>query len=119
MAICDVTFSELRIKDVVSVCDCKKLGRVIDVVIDLKTGMVRGIIIPGSRRMSLFRAPEDIFIPWRNIIRIGNDVILVETLQKPPKDCKVADNDFDEEFPGHLFKELKIKSKGCKCDSDD
>lgn len=116
MAICDVTFSELKIKDVVSICDCKKLGKVIDVVIDLKTGPVRGIIIPGSRRFSLFRAPEDVFIPWRSIIRIGNDVILVET--KVSKDCH-GDKDFDEELPKHLFKELKVKSKGCKFGDED
>ncbi|MDD4002906.1 MAG: YlmC/YmxH family sporulation protein [Clostridia bacterium] len=108
MAICDVTYSELRIKDVVNICDCKKIGRIVDVVIDLKTGIVKGIVVPGSKRLSIFRAPEDIFIPWRNILRIGNDVILIKIAPKISKDCSSDDKCDDDEIPKHLFKESDL-----------
>lgn len=100
MAICDTTFNELRIKDVVNVCDCKKLGRVIDVVVDLKTGRVKGLILPGCKGFGIFRHPEDIFIPWKNIVRIGNDVILVEAMSKDPKpiNAKLCDDDCKDDL---------------------
>lgn len=87
MAVCDATFNELKCKDVINICDCKKLGRICDIVIDLRTGRVRGLVLPGSRGFNIFKCPDDIFIPWKNILRIGNDVILVEIFQRL-RDCK-------------------------------
>jgi YlmC/YmxH family sporulation protein len=111
MAICDTTFNELRAKDVVNVCDCKKFGRIIDVVIDLKTGRVKGIIIPGCKGLGIFRQPEDIFIPWKNIVRIGGDVILIEVTAKNPKPIgKLCDDDCKIEFGS---KNLRFFDDGC------
>ena len=103
MAICDVTYTELKAKDVVNICNCKKLGRIIDMVVDLKNGCVKGIVIPGTKRLSIFRAPEDIFIPWKNILRIGNDVILIELKQKVPKECVDKDRCGVDDIPKNLF----------------
>ena len=76
--ICEVTFCELRCKQVVNVVDGKCLGHIIDIVFDLKCGRILGLVTPGWRRWFLFRPREDIFIPWRNVCKIGDDVILVE-----------------------------------------
>ena len=76
--ICEVTFCELRCKQVVNVVDGKCLGHIIDIVFDLKCGRILGLVTPGWRRWFWFRPREDIFIPWRNVCKIGDDVILVE-----------------------------------------
>ena len=71
----EISFCELRQKEVVNVCDGKRLGRVIDMVISLTSCKVLGIVVPGNRK--IFNTREDVFIPWRNIQRIGADVLLV------------------------------------------
>ena len=42
---------ELREKEVINVCDCKRLGCVVDVGIDIKDGKVECIIIPGPAKI--------------------------------------------------------------------
>lgn len=72
----DITFCELRCKEVVNTLNGKRLGRVSDMVISCRTCKVLGLIVPGDKR--LFRSKEDLFIPWKNILKIGDDVILVQ-----------------------------------------
>jgi YlmC/YmxH family sporulation protein len=71
--------SELQAKDVVNVGDGRKLGSVGDLDIDMDTGMVRAIIIPGpSRFFGMVASGEDVVVPWHQIVRIGQDVVLVD-----------------------------------------
>lgn len=70
--------SEFQIKDVVNVSDGKRLGNIGDIEINLTTGKIEAVVISGSGRvLGFFGKDEDIVIPWRNIIKIGQDVILV------------------------------------------
>lgn len=71
----EVSFLDLKEREVINVYDGKKLGRIIDVVFNNRNGAVRGIVVPGDKK--IFRKAEDIFIPIEKIKRIGNDVILV------------------------------------------
>lgn len=82
------SFCELKFKDVINICDGRMLGRVIDIIIDVSCGRITGIIVPGERSFNFFRRQEDVFIPWRNILRIGEDVILVEIIIKDTS-CRV------------------------------
>jgi YlmC/YmxH family sporulation protein len=70
------------VKDVVNVANGKKLGHIADLEINLNTGKIEALIIPGQGRMLGFFAREsDIVIPWRNIVKIGADVILVRYME--------------------------------------
>ncbi len=69
--------SEFQLKDVVNVADGKKLGNVGDIDIDLTTGKIQAVIIGGSRILGFFGKDDEIVIPWKNIVKIGSDVILV------------------------------------------
>ncbi|TYR82641.1 YlmC/YmxH family sporulation protein [Priestia megaterium] len=69
--------SEFQMKDVVNVSDGKRLGNVGDIDIDLNTGKIQAVIIGGARMLGFFGKEEEIVIPWRNIVKIGSDVILV------------------------------------------
>lgn len=74
----DINFSELRAKEVVNMSDGKKFGHIIDLSISLN-GQVLGLILPNEK--CLFRTIADskcVFVPWRKICRIGDDVILVD-----------------------------------------
>lgn len=73
-----VRISEFQVKDVVNVSDGKKLGNISDVDINLNTGKIEAIIMNGSGKvLGFFGKDEEIVIPWKNILKIGEDVILV------------------------------------------
>jgi len=72
----EISFCELRQKEVINVCDGKRLGRVVDMVISLHSCKVLGIVVPGNKK--IFNTREDIFISWNNIQKIGADVLLVQ-----------------------------------------
>lgn len=74
----DMTFCELREKDVVNIADGKKLGRIIDMALN-RCGKIIGVIVPSEKRfLRQITSGDSIFIPWQNICKIGDDVILVE-----------------------------------------
>ncbi|MBT2722572.1 YlmC/YmxH family sporulation protein [Bacillus sp. ISL-46] len=73
-----VKISEFQIKDVVNVSDGKRLGNIGDIEINLTTGKIDAVVISGSGRvLGFFGKDDDVVIPWKNIIKIGQDVILV------------------------------------------
>lgn len=71
----EVCFSDLKEKEIVNIYDGKKLGRIIDILFDTSNGQVRGIVVPGDKK--LFRKNDDIFVPLDRLKKIGDDVILV------------------------------------------
>ncbi len=71
----EVSFLDLKEKEIVNVYDGRKLGRIIDVIFDISSAQLLGIVAPGDKK--IFRKVDDIFIPIDKIKRIGGDVILV------------------------------------------
>ena len=71
----EITFTDLKKREVINVFDGKKLGRITDLVFDIESGKVEGIIVPGEKK--IFRKTDDIFIPLEKLKRIGDDVILI------------------------------------------
>ena len=71
----EISYTDLRAKEVVNLQNGARMGKIVDMIIDSNGKNVLGLVVPGARK--LFRASEDIFIPWCNIAKIGNDVILV------------------------------------------
>ncbi|MPN62299.1 hypothetical protein SDC9_210046 [bioreactor metagenome] len=72
-------FSRLRQKEVVNIMDGARLGVVCDLVIDESCGKICAIVVPGQLRFSVFfKGERDTVIPWQNIRKIGEDVVLVE-----------------------------------------
>lgn len=72
----DIAFTDLKEKEIINVADGKKLGHIIDFLFDIESGQVKGVVVPGQRK--IFRKSEDIFIPLEKIRKIGGDVILVK-----------------------------------------
>lgn len=70
--------SDIQTKDIVNLADGRLLGNISDLDINLETGKVEAIIIGGGGKvMNLFQREEEVIIPWKNIVKIGSDVILV------------------------------------------
>lgn len=75
----ELSFCDLRAKEVINICDGKRLGNIIDLIFDSCTSRVIGIVVPCEKSFfSFFKSNQDIFIPYNRIRKIGRDVILVE-----------------------------------------
>ena len=71
----DISFNDLRNKEVINLSDGTKMGHIIDIVFSSDTGKVVGIVVPGEKRF--FKKAGELFIPLEKVRRIGDDVILV------------------------------------------
>lgn len=74
-----IKISDLRTREVVNVQDGKKLGVIKDLDLDVEKGRINALVLPGPNRfINFFTRREDIVVPWERIVKIGQDVILVE-----------------------------------------
>lgn len=70
--------ADLRCKEVINLCNGCRMGYVGDVEIDIVCGRVVALVVPGRCRFfGLFGREEDYIIPWEEIDKIGDDIILV------------------------------------------
>jgi YlmC/YmxH family sporulation protein len=69
---------DFRAKEVINVCDGKRLGYIGDVDFDFETGMIKSIMVPVSTNFFGIGRGDDLVIPWKNIAKIGVDTILVD-----------------------------------------
>ncbi len=70
-----LTFSMLRTKEVINVQDGRKLGKVCDVVLCHPENKWVGIVAPNGRSWNPKK--NGLFIDFKHIVKIGEDVILV------------------------------------------
>lgn len=85
------SFLELRCKEVINVVDGRKLGHILDVVFELQSGRICGFVVPGNNNFwNVFSKNTEIFIPYSQICKIGEDSILVELYLPPDQNSSVA-----------------------------
>jgi len=71
--------SDFQTKEVINVIDGKRLGHISDLELDLRQGIIEAIVIPvNTKFMGIFGGGTDLVIPWKNIVKIGADVVLVK-----------------------------------------
>ena len=72
--------TDLRDKEIIDVEDGSRFGYVGDVEVDLESGKVCALVVPGRLRFfGLLGREEDIIFPWESVKRFGEDIILVES----------------------------------------
>lgn len=81
----ELSFQQLKQKDVISVSDGKNLGKVSDVTVSFPENRWLGITVPGCKGFKLTNKRE-LFIPVNHIVKVGEDAVLVKTEDKKP-DC--------------------------------
>ena len=70
---------ELKQKEVINICDCRRLGYIVDVVFDPRKGCIEAFVIPcGGSICGLFGREQEYRIPFRCVKQIGEDIVLVE-----------------------------------------
>ena len=75
--------SEISSKDVINDEDGVKLGKIVDAEIDVAKGKIFNVTIyRGFKFFNVFGSKDNVQIPWNKIIKIGNDVVIVENNQK-------------------------------------
>ena len=74
-----VKLTQLQCKEVICVNDGMRLGYISDVLVEVPGGEICAVVVPGPCRfLGLVGRSEDYVIPWKNICRIGPDIILVD-----------------------------------------
>lgn len=72
-----MNLSEFQNKDVINMKDGKKIGNIIDCRIDIESGRIISFQIEPLRGVFSFRGSNKIEIDYKNISKIGEDVILI------------------------------------------
>ena len=70
--------SDLQSKNIVSVVDGKNIWNIIDVVVN-SDGKIESLVIDGNKGFFSLNRESDTKIYWKDITKIGEDVILVNT----------------------------------------
>lgn len=80
---------DLRQKEVINICDCRRLGCVTDIEFHCESGCIEALIVPGPGKICGFLGRDmEYVIPWRCVKQIGADIILVDAdLDKIFKKC--------------------------------
>ena len=71
--------SDMRKKEVINIVNGRRLGTIVDMSFSAD-GRINSISVPGPFTMAGLLKPGkgDFVIPWEHILKIGEDVILVE-----------------------------------------
>lgn len=77
---------ELKQKEVINSCDCKRLGFVDDLVFDICTGKIHAIVVAGPGKFcGLVCSEYEYVIPFACVVQIGDDIILVKVKEEDVK----------------------------------
>ena len=68
--------SDLQSKNIVNVLDGKNVGTIIDANIN-ETGFIESLVIEANKKFLSFSKDEETLVLWKDITKIGEDVILV------------------------------------------
>ena len=71
--------SELQQKEIVNIVNGKRIGMIIDVIVDDK-GNINNLVLEEKRGRTFSR--EEYNVSWSQIVKIGDDIILVDIRNK-------------------------------------
>lgn len=80
------TFASLKNKEVINTPDGTALGCVSDLEFNRLTGQILRLILPGEGIGAMLSGKKKIYIPFDQVDRIGDDVILVHVSTLPEKE---------------------------------
>lgn len=78
-----MNLSDLQEKEVIDISTGKRIGAIIDIIISM-TGNISKLVLEDRKAPhKLFsNNKEDIYLDWKQIIKIGDDIILVDSENK-------------------------------------
>ena len=72
--------SDFIYREVINISDGEKLGYVSDIEFDSSSGNILSIIVPDKSKKFFSSKSKGTKIPWDNIKKIGDDIILVDVI---------------------------------------
>lgn len=74
--------SEFQTKEIINITTGRRFGYIVDVIID-NDGKIKQLLLEEKRNSRRFiTSKEELTIEWNQIIKIGDDIILVDTRKK-------------------------------------
>ena len=75
-----MNLSDLQEKEVIDISTGKRIGAIIDIIISMTGNISKLVLEDRKNRGKLFsRNQEDVYLDWKQIIKIGDDIILVDS----------------------------------------
>ena len=71
--------SELQLKEIINISNGKRIGIIVDVIVSLN-GNIEKLVIEEKRGRRFSK--EEYEIKWNQIIKVGDDIILIDTRNK-------------------------------------
>lgn len=74
-----MNLSDLQNKEVIDIASGKRMGSIIDIIITLN-GTISKLVLEDRKmtRKLFYSNKEDVYLDWRQIVKIGDDIILVD-----------------------------------------
>ena len=72
--------SDLQTKEIIDITTGRRMGIIIDVIVE-PSGKIKSLVLQ-EKRMKKFKSLEDYEVTWNEIIKIGDDIILIDTRNK-------------------------------------
>ena len=78
-----MNLSDLQEKEVIDISSGKRIGSIIDIIINVSGNVSKLVLEERKTSRRLFsNTKEDIYLDWKQIIKIGDDIILVDSQNK-------------------------------------
>lgn len=71
--------SDLQLKEIVNIYNGKRIGVIVDAIVDEK-GFIKTLVLEEKKGRKFTR--EEYNVSWSQIVKIGDDIILVDTRNK-------------------------------------
>ena len=71
--------SELQLKEIINISNGKRIGIIVDVIVSA-SGQIEKLVLEEKRGRKFSK--EEYEILWNQIIKIGDDIILIDTRNK-------------------------------------
>ena len=71
--------SELQLKEIINISNGKRIGIIVDVTVDTN-GNIQKLILEEKRGRKFSK--EEYEISWNQIVKVGDDIILIDTRNK-------------------------------------
>ena len=71
--------SELQLKEIINIYNGKRIGVIVDAIVE-QNGQIQKLILEEKRGRKFSK--EEYEISWNQIVKIGDDIILIDTRNK-------------------------------------
>ena len=72
--------SDLQTKEIIDITTGRRMGVIIDVVVEIN-GKIKGLVLQ-EKRIRKFKSTDESLVNWSEIIKIGDDIILIDPRNK-------------------------------------